>query len=71
MLDFLVCIPEIELKPGDNTEKIWVHRFLTKPKTIAASGLVEAVSHQGVHGDTLVKAWVRSPRTIFFSYKTR
>ena len=48
---------------GDNTEKIWVHRFLTKPKAIAAGGLVGAVK------GSLVKAWVRSPRTIFFRIK--
>ena len=26
---------------GDNTEKIWVHRFLAKPKTKEAGGLGE------------------------------
>ena len=26
---------------GDNTEKIWAHRFLAKPKTIEAGGLGE------------------------------
>ena len=29
---------------GDNTEKIWVHRFLEKPNKIAAGGLGGAVS---------------------------
>ena len=51
---------------GDNTEKIWAHRFLTKAKTISTRGLVGAVSRQWVHGDALVKVWVRSPQTIFF-----
>ena len=32
----LMCIC---IHTGDNTEKIWVHRFLVKPKTIAAGGL--------------------------------
>lgn len=32
---------------GDNIEKIWVHRFFPKPKTIAA---------RGVQGDALVKS---------------
>ena len=27
-----------------NTEKMWIHRFLAKPKTIAAGGLGGAVS---------------------------
>ena len=35
---------------GDNTEKIWVHRFLAKPKTIAIGGLAGAVSHPGGPG---------------------
>ena len=49
----------------DNTEKIWEHWFLTKPKMIAAGVW-------GVQGDALVKAWVRNPQTIlfFFSDKT-
>ena len=29
---------------GDNTEKIWVHQFLEKPKTIEAGCLGQAVS---------------------------
>ena len=29
----------ILLLPGDNTEKIWAHRFLAKPKTIEVRGL--------------------------------
>ena len=60
----------VRQSPGYNAEKIWVHWFLTKPRMIAAGGLVGAVSRQDVHGDALVKAWVRSSRTIFFSYKT-
>ena len=46
---------------GDNTEKVWAHRFLAEPKTITAGGLGGAVSHQGAKGDVLVKAWVQSP----------
>ena len=33
--------------PGDNTEKIWAHWFLAKPKTIAAGDLGVAVSTLG------------------------
>ena len=36
--------------PEDNTEKIWVHRFLAKPKTIAGGGLGGAVSPPGDPG---------------------
>ena len=32
------------LLPGVNTEKIWAHRFLEKPKTIEAGGLGQTVS---------------------------
>ena len=58
-----------KLRTGDNTEKIWVHRFSAKPKTITAGALGEAVSPQGALGDALVKVWVQSPWTIFFLYK--
>ena len=27
------------MQTGENTEKIWAHRFLAKPKAIAAGGL--------------------------------
>ena len=47
-------------RAGDNTEKIWVHWFLTKPKAITAGGLGGAVSPQGALGDALVKAQVQS-----------
>ena len=46
---------------GDDTEKIWVHLFLERPKMITAGGLGEAVSPQGTLGDALVKEWVQSP----------
>ena len=45
------------LMTGDNTEKIWAHRFLTNPKTIAAGDLGGVASQ----GDALVKTWVQSP----------
>ena len=32
---------------GDNTEKIWVHQFLAKPKTIATGDLGGAVRSPG------------------------
>ena len=32
--------------PGNNTEKIWAHRFLTKPKTSTAGGLSEVNNRQ-------------------------
>ena len=44
---------------GDDTEKICVHWFLTKPKTTAAGGLGGVVSPQGGQGDALVKTWVQ------------
>ena len=43
---------------GDNTEKIWAHRFLAQPKAISTGCLGEAVSPPGVQGDALVKEWV-------------
>ena len=42
--------------PGDNTEKIWAHQFLTKPNTIEAGGLRGALSPQGVQANALVNA---------------
>ena len=36
---FHICL--IVLLPGDNTEKIWAHWFLAKPKMIAAEGMGE------------------------------
>ena len=62
---------------GENTEKIWAHRFLEKPKMIEAGGPGRAVSPpsplNGVQGDALVNMWVQIPWTIFlfFSYKAR
>ena len=41
---------------GDNTEKIWAHQFLAKPKTIEAGGLGGALSPQGVQANALVNA---------------
>ena len=56
--------------PGDNTEKIWADRFLSKLKTVAAGGLAGAVSLLETQGDALVKGWVRNPRTtVFFRIK--
>ena len=62
-----------DMLSGDNTQKIWKHWFLENPKKIVGGGLGGTESLQGVQGDALVKAWVQSPRTIFFffSYKTR
>ena len=41
------------MSPGDNTEKIWAHRFLAKPNTIAAGGLGGAVRPPGDPGRCL------------------
>ena len=60
ILDSLYLLLLLVTHSGDNAEKLWAHWFLTKPKKIAAGGLVGAVSHQGFHGDALVKAWVQS-----------
>ena len=43
---------------GDNTEKIWVHQFLAKPKMIAAGGLGGSSKPPGGPRQGLVKAWV-------------
>ena len=40
---------------GDNTEKIWAHQFLTKPKGIAAGGMV-------VGGSREMPWWGQSPQ---------
>ena len=40
---------------GDNTEKIWAHRFLSEPKTVAAGDLSGTVSLLEAQGDDLVK----------------
>ena len=40
---------------GDNTEKIWAHRFLSEPKTVAAGDLLGTVSLLEAQGDALVK----------------
>ena len=52
--------------PGDNTEKIWAHRFLEKPNKIAAGGLGGAVSSKEYPVWCLLKAWMQSGETIFF-----
>ena len=55
----------------DNTEKIWAHRFLAKPKTIAAGGLGGAVSPPGDPGQCLGEGMGVKPLNIFFfSYET-
>ena len=46
---------------GDDTEKLWAHWFLTKPKTFVAGGLGGVVSPQWGQGDALVKTWVQHP----------
>ena len=51
---------------GDNTKKIWTHRFLAKPKRIAAGDLEGTVRPHGVQGDALLKEWVGTPLTILF-----
>ena len=43
----------------DNTEKIWAHRFLAKPKTMKAGGLWGVVNPQGVQSDALVNVWMQ------------
>ena len=50
---------------GDNTEKIWAHWFLVKPKTVATRGL-------GGPGWCLVEGVGTKPKKnfTFFSYKT-
>ena len=48
----------------DNIEKIWAHRFLTKPKAIAAGGLGEAVTPST--GRQLVEGVGGKPANIFF-----
>ena len=48
---------------GDNTEKIWVHQFLTKPKRIAAGGMVVAGSREMLW-------WGAKPPFFFFLYET-
>ena len=47
----------VVIQAGDNTEKMWVHRFSAKPKMIAVGDL----GVQCVQGDALVKAWVQNP----------
>ena len=58
---FLEICWKYDISSRDNTEKIWVHQFLAKPKTITAGGMGRAVSSQRTQGDVLVKAWVQSP----------
>ena len=39
----LFALTSFHIKSGNNTEKIWAHRFLAKPKTIETGGLGGAV----------------------------
>ena len=55
----------------DNTEKVWAHQFLSKPKTVAAGGLTGAVSLLEAQGDALVKGWVGNPQTTLFFFRTK
>ena len=59
--------------PEDNTEKIWAHRFLAKPKMIAGGGLGGAVSPPRGPGRCLGEGvGVKPPHSfVFFPYKTR
>ena len=55
---------------GNNTAKIWVHRFSTKPKTIAAGNLGSICKPpKGFQDNALMEAWVRNPQAIFFHIK--
>lgn len=51
------------------SEKIWVHRFLAKPKRIAAGGMERdrGINPQVVQGDALVGA--KPPIFLFFCIK--
>ena len=53
----------------ENTEKKWVHRFFTKPKTITAGGLGGNVSPMAALGNALVKALVKAPEQFFSCIK--
>ena len=55
----------------DNTEKVWAHQFLSKPKTVAAGGLTGAVSLLEAQGDALVKGWVWNPQTTLFFFRIK
>ena len=52
------------MPPGDTTEKIWVHRFLAKPKTIAAGGLGGAVT-PGPERQLVEGVGVKPPNNFF------
>ena len=54
--------------PRDNTEKVWAHRFLAKPKTIEAGGLGGALSPQGAQGNALVNACMQIPEQLCFFF---
>ena len=43
----------MQMEAGDNTEKIWTHRFLANSKMIAAGGSGGAVSLPGGLGQCL------------------
>ena len=49
----------------DNTEKIWAHRFLAKPKTIKAGGLGGAVSPPEGLGQCLGEGVGENPLNSF------
>ena len=59
----------IYIHTGDNTEKIWVHRFLVKPKTITAGGLGGAVSPPGGPGWCHGAGMGAKPPNNFFHIK--
>ena len=64
---FLKCI----INTGDNTEKIWVHQFLAKPKMIAGGGLGGAVIPPGGPWQCLGEGvHVKAPNSfVFFHIK--
>ena len=59
------------MQTGDNTEKIWVHWFLAKPKIVKAGGLGRAVSPPGGPGQCPSEHVDANPLNnfAFFSYK--
>ena len=52
---------------GDNAKKIWAHRFLAKPKMIAAGGLEGAVSPPGGPRQCPGEGVGAKIQTIFFA----
>ena len=59
---------DITNKSGGNTEKIWAHRFLSKPKMVAAGGLAGVVSLLQAQGDGLVKGECETPEQLCFFF---